>query len=83
MSRLTTDPASDFDPAWSFDGKEIVYVSDRDGHLAFYRQSIAGGAATLVKDVSQVRFPIPSDWTQDGRILYQRLQQSRLGISPF
>jgi Tol biopolymer transport system component len=75
-SRLTTASASDFDPVWSFDGKEIVYASDRGERLAFYRQSIVGGSATLVKDVSQVRFPIPSDWSQDGHILYQQLQRS-------
>ena len=75
-ARLTTDAASDFDPVWSHDGKEIAFVSDRERHLAFYRQSIVGGPATLVKDVGQIRLPIPSDWSGDGHILYQRLQRS-------
>jgi Tol biopolymer transport system component len=75
-ARLTAEAASDFDPIWSYDGKEIVFVSDRERHLAMYRQSIVGGPATLVKDVGQIRFPIPSDWSKDGHILYQRLQQS-------
>ena len=80
-SQLTADPASDFDPVWSYDGKEILFVSDREGHLAFYRQSSAGGPATQVKrDISQVRFPIPTDWSQDDHILYDRLQVSVWGF---
>ena len=75
-SRLSTDSAPDFDPVWSSDSKEIIYASNRDGRLAFYRQPIAGGATTEVKDVSQVSSPIPSDWSQDGHVLYQQLQRS-------
>jgi eukaryotic-like serine/threonine-protein kinase len=75
-SRLTTDPASDVDPVWTPDGKEILFVSDRGGRLAFYRQPTAGGPAMQVKDVSHVRFPIPSDWSKDDRIVYQNLQRS-------
>ena len=31
--RLTNNPASDHSPAWSSDGKRIVFVSERDGHV--------------------------------------------------
>jgi Tol biopolymer transport system component len=73
-SQLSTDSASD--PVWSYSGKEILYLSDRDGHRAFYRQSIAGGPATPVIDVGQVSYPIPYDWTREGRIVYDSLQSS-------
>jgi serine/threonine protein kinase len=75
-SRLTTESASDMDPIWSPDGREILYSSDRGGTLAFYRQSIDGGVPKRVLDVSGISNPIPSDWSEDGYILFQRLQQS-------
>ena len=31
--RLTNNPASDHSPLWSFDGKRIAFVSERDGHV--------------------------------------------------
>ena len=31
--RLTNNPASDHSPLWSFDGKRIAFVSNRDGHV--------------------------------------------------
>ncbi len=34
--RLTDNPADDSAPAWSADGKQIVFVSDRDGNKEIY-----------------------------------------------
>jgi Tol biopolymer transport system component len=75
-SRLTTDSAPDFDPAWSPDGSEVIYVSDRDGRRKLYRLRIAGGAPVEVLDVSSLGDPIPSDVSPDGRILFSDLQRS-------
>jgi len=75
-SRLTTDPSSDRDPAWSRDGKEIIYASDRSGEWAFYRQPYSGGAAVrLPVDLPEAVQPIPSDWVGD-RLLFSQLQRS-------
>ncbi len=74
-TRLTTDAASDVDPVWSPDGKEILYASERDGARGFYRQAIAGGSPERVLDVSGFTDPIPSDWSE-GYLLFQQLQQS-------
>jgi Tol biopolymer transport system component len=79
-SRLTTDTASDVDPLWSPDGKEILYFSDREGARALYRQAIAGGRAERVLDVGAFSDPIPSDWSTDGYVLFQQLQQSVWGF---
>jgi TolB protein len=35
-TRLTTDPAADFEPSWSADGKEIVFASTRTGNGDIY-----------------------------------------------
>jgi serine/threonine protein kinase len=79
-SRLTTDPGSDFDPVWSPNGREVVYASEREGRLAFYRQSVGGGPAQQVLDVTKATFAVPSDWSRDGRyILYHQL----LGAPPW
>ncbi len=36
LSRLTTEPGKDLDPAWSQDGSRIAFASDRDGNLEIY-----------------------------------------------
>jgi len=75
-SRLTTNQESDVDPVWSSDGKEIMYMADRDGRRGFYRQPVDGGPATQVLDVGQFQYPMPSDWSGDGHVLFSNLQQS-------
>jgi len=30
LTRLTNDPANDNTPSWSFDGRHLVFTSDRD-----------------------------------------------------
>jgi len=36
LERLTTDPATDFDPTWSPDGSQIAFRSQRDGDDEIY-----------------------------------------------
>ena len=36
VRRLTTDPEADFEPSWSADGKEIVFISTRTGLRDIY-----------------------------------------------
>jgi TolB protein len=43
LSRLTQHPAIDTEPAWSPDGREIVFTSDRGGKPQIYRMRSDGG----------------------------------------
>ena len=42
IRRLTNHPSWDLDPAWSADGKEIVFTSYRDGNPEIYRMKNDG-----------------------------------------
>jgi Tol biopolymer transport system component len=62
ITRLTTDPEQDFDPSWSPDGKQIVFVSDRhesnDGNYEIYVINTDGtGELRLTNNRSTDRWP--------------------------
>jgi Tol biopolymer transport system component len=40
--RLTTNPAKDWDPAWSPDGTRIAFHSERDGNTEIYVMNADG-----------------------------------------
>lgn len=44
VSRITTDPADDIEPAWSGDRTRIAFVSDRDGNDEIYTMVAGGGS---------------------------------------
>jgi TolB protein len=46
LRRLTTDPAHDFDPSWSPDGRRIAFRSDRDGNNEIYVMDADGSHQT-------------------------------------
>jgi Tol biopolymer transport system component len=71
-SRLTSHPARDSDPIWSPDGKEIAFVSDRDGRYAIYRKAVDGSnPETPIGTIALGNNVVPSDWSADGKyVLY-------------
>ena len=78
-SRLTSDPASDGDPVWSSDGKEIVFASNRGGEFGVYRKAVDGSGSEERLATIDGRFTglALSDWSPDGRyVLYN------VGTSP-
>ena len=61
---LTKNPADDFDPAWSPDGKKIAFMSTRDGPLDVYTMNADG---TGVKRLTNNSIgEVNSAWSPDG-----------------
>ena len=43
QTQLTNHPSNDYQPAWSPDGKKIIFVSERDGNAELYIMNPDGG----------------------------------------
>lgn len=71
VRNLTQHPADDGAPAWSLDGRTIIFKSDRDGgQYAYFRMNLDGSGVTKI--VSNVSLFSRIDWSPDGKhILYE------------
>jgi Tol biopolymer transport system component len=82
MTRLTTDPANDFNPIWSPDGRWIVFSSDRGGtgpQLFRIHPDGTGEERVLQSSTAMVA----NHWSRDGHLLvYQIRPAFKLGILP-
>jgi TolB protein len=58
VTRLTNSPARDHSPAWSPDGRQIAFVSERDGNPEIYVMNADGTEVTrLTKSPAQDLWP--------------------------
>jgi Tol biopolymer transport system component len=70
-TRLTDGAAYDAQPRFSPDGKQIVFVSDRDGSENVWLGNADGSNLKMITTGSTNRFQSP-EWTPDGRIIVSR-----------
>ncbi len=71
-TRLTFGPVANSSPAWSPDGKWIVYTADRNGRANIIRKPADGGGAEELL-YTEDQLVAVNDWSRDGKyIFYQR-----------
>jgi Tol biopolymer transport system component len=75
-TRFTTHPAYDAEPIWSPDGRQIVFVSYRDGHQDLYQKS-STGAGSEDDILHSARTNFPTDWSPDGRFILFRVLDAK------
>ena len=68
LLNVSNHPAFDADPAWSPDGTEIVFVSDRDGDLEIYR--MAADASSVTQLTANDGTDMEPAWSSDGKICF-------------
>jgi Tol biopolymer transport system component len=70
MTRLTFEPSAEITPAWSPDGSQIVFRSNRTGVYQLYRMDIRGSGRTQLLTQGDNPKTDP-DWSSDGlHLLY-------------
>jgi hypothetical protein len=65
LTNITNNPATDESPAWSPDGKQIAFVSDRSGGRDIYVMSADGSNVKKLTDSST--FNDHFSWSPDGK----------------
>jgi dipeptidyl aminopeptidase/acylaminoacyl peptidase len=82
ITRVTAHPATDWFPAWSPDGSQIIFASDRDeGTSSLYAAAAAGGGDE--RQIFQRRTAdllAPTDWSRDGRVVVHSYPRGDISI---
>ena len=71
-ARITFGPTADENPAWSPDGKQLAFSSDRDGFFQLYRKDASGAGEEERLTNEPKRHQDPLHWSPDGRYLVYR-----------
>jgi Tol biopolymer transport system component len=81
--RLTDDPADDYDPAFSADGAQIAFRSERNGGGIYVVPSLGGAARELVPDGRHPSFSPDGRWLMYWLGPYLEAHSNKLYIRPF
>jgi Tol biopolymer transport system component len=71
-SRLTSDPAFDWQPVWSPDGLGILFASNRKGPMSLYQRSLGQDEDRLVLASPSGHRLLPTDWSRDGFLVFEQ-----------
>ena len=87
ITRVTSHPGSDWFPAWSPDGSEIMFASDRNATYAIYAARASGGGDERhIFTNPRPNLLTPTDWSRDGKFVlihsYPRQDISLLPLAP-
>ncbi|HEX6216830.1 MAG TPA: protein kinase [Vicinamibacterales bacterium] len=76
LTRLTTNPATDWRPVFSPDGRELAFASDRAGASTVYRTRLdrPGSETVFYRHPNGGAFP--ADWSRDGKQLIVQVDDS-------
>jgi len=66
LKQLTQSPGSDFDPAWSPDGKRIAFTSVREGFRQIYSLDVNSLSVTLLTNTTDAVESSQPAWSPDG-----------------
>jgi Tol biopolymer transport system component len=78
LSRLTLDPADDYKPVWTRDGRRVVFASNRDTSSNLYSQRADGGGE-VQRLTESPNIQIPGSWHPSGRFLAFRENRPETG----
>jgi len=74
-TRVTFDPASEWQPIWSPDGKRMVYATERQGTGLYMKNS--DGTESEQELLKSLETKSPLDWSPDGQfIIYMDINES-------
>ena len=80
-TRVTDDPANDFDPAWSPDGKHIVFNSARLGGWSLFMHSSdgSGGDVPVLKSGTDRDTYAVASWSRANDLVFNVLSKNNPG----
>ena len=79
VSKVTTDPALETDPAWSPDERRIAFISSRTGRNSVFVKDLSTGRETRLFEYPTA--VVLDDWSPDGRfILFRTLGRLILAV---
>ena len=83
IQRLTTDPAQDFESAWSPASDKIIFTSNRDSRNRIYSMDLNGNNQQVISPLMELAWnPVwCSDQNSNQKILFSYVDSGRTGIA--
>jgi serine/threonine protein kinase len=84
ITRVTSHPSDDWFPAWSPDGSEVIFGSQRnDTYTIYAAPATGGGNERQIYKSTTAGLIGPTDWSRDGRlILFHSYPRADINVLP-